>query len=66
MQRGKIGLREVRALRPTEILWDAAVSGFGARRQAGDAISYFLKYRSADGRQRWMTIGRHGSFAVDA
>ena len=27
----------------------------------GDAISYFLKYRSPDGRQRWMTIGRHGS-----
>jgi integrase len=61
MQRGKIGLREVRALQPTEIVWDAAVSGFGARRQMGDAISYFLKYRSADGRQRWMTIGRHGS-----
>jgi hypothetical protein len=61
MQRGKIGLREVRALQPAEIVWDAAVSGFGARRQAGHAISYFLKYRSADGRQRWMTIGRHGS-----
>jgi integrase len=61
MQRGKIGLREVRALQPAEIAWDSAVSGFGARRQAGDAVSYFLKYRSADGRQRWMTIGRHGS-----
>jgi integrase len=61
MHRGKIGLREVRALQPAEILWDSAVSGFGARRQAGDAISYFLKYRSTDGRQRWMTIGRHGS-----
>ena len=35
--------------------------GFGARRQAGDAVSYFLKYRTEDGRQRWMTIGRHGS-----
>jgi len=61
MQRGKIGLREVRALQPAEIVWDSAVSGFGARRQAGDAVSYFLKYRSQDGRQRWMTIGRHGS-----
>ena len=61
MQRGKIGLREVRALQPAEVVWDSAVSGFGARRQAGDAVSYFLKYRSADGRQRWMTIGRHGS-----
>ena len=60
MQRGTIGLREVRALQPAEF-WDSAVSGFGARRQAGNAVSYFLKYRSTDGRQRWMTIGRHGS-----
>jgi integrase len=61
MQRKKIGLREVRALQPAEIIWDSAVTGFGARRQAGDAVSYFLKYRTVDGRQRWMTIGRHGS-----
>ena len=61
MQRGKIGFREVRALQPTQIVWDATVTGFGARRQMGDAISYFLKYCSPDGRQRWMTIGRHGS-----
>jgi len=61
MERGKIGLREVRALQPAGIIWDSAVTGFGARRQAGDAVSYFLKYRTEDGRQRWMTIGRHGS-----
>ncbi len=61
MQRRKIGLREVRALQPTEIIWDTSVTGFGVRRQAGNAVSYFLKYRTADGRQRWMTIGRHGS-----
>ena len=61
MQRRKIGLREVRALQPARIIWDSAVIGFGARRQAGDAVSYFLKYRTGDGRQRWMTIGRHGS-----
>jgi integrase len=57
----KIGLREVRSLKPGQIVWDAAVKGFGARRQRGDAIAYFLKYRTADGRQRWLTIGRHGS-----
>jgi integrase len=61
MQRGKIGLREVRALQPAEIIWDSGVIGFGARRQAGEAVTYFLKYRTEDGRQRWMTIGRHGS-----
>jgi integrase len=61
MYRGKIGLREVRSLQPSEIIWDSSVIGFGARRQASDAVSYFLKYRTGDGRQRWMTIGRHGS-----
>ena len=61
MTRGKIGLRDVRALGPSEIVWDSSVTGFGARRQVGEAVSYFLKYRTEDGRQRWMTIGRHGS-----
>ena len=45
-------------------LWDdgkGAVAGFGARRQRGDAVTYVLKYRTQDGRQRWLTIGRHGS-----
>jgi hypothetical protein len=37
------------------------VLGFGARRQKGAAISYMLKYTNRDGRQRWHTIGRHGS-----
>ena len=56
----KLGLREVRALRPNEIAWDRAVPGFGARRQR-DAITYILKYRTAGARQRWHTIGRHGA-----
>ena len=29
----KIGLREIRALKPGQVIWDAAVVGFGARRQ---------------------------------
>jgi integrase len=61
MKRSKIGLREVRALQPGQVVWDSSASGFGARRQLGDTISYFVKYRTAEGRQRWMTIGRHGS-----
>jgi integrase len=60
-ERRPIGLREVRALGPGEVVWDAAVPGFGARRQAGTAVSYFLKYRNLDGRQRWRSIGRHGA-----
>jgi integrase len=59
--RKKIGLREVRALGPGETAWDAAVIGFGARRQKGEAVSYVLMYRTREGRQRRFTIGRHGA-----
>jgi integrase len=54
-------LRQVRALKPGETIWDASLSGFGARRQRGNAISYVLFYRTKEGRQRWFTIGRHGA-----
>lgn len=59
-----IGLRDIRALGPNEIIWDSgkgAVAGFGVRRRTGTAVTYMLKYRTADGRQRWHAIGRHGS-----
>ena len=61
MDRKRIGLREVRALGPDEEVWDGAVSGFGARRQKGEAVSYVLMYRTREGRKRRVTIGRHGS-----
>lgn len=59
-----ITIKTVSAIPPNSTVWDdgkGAVSGFGARRQKGDAIAYVLKYRTADGRQRWQTIGRHGA-----
>jgi integrase len=59
--RKRIGLSEVRSLKPGGIVWDTAVAGFGARRQQGVAVAYFLKYRTREGRQRWHTIGRHGA-----
>src|SRR5215471_15863778 len=59
--RKRIGLREVRALAPGAEIWDAAVPGFGGRRQKGTAISYVLMYRTREGRQRRFTIGRHGA-----
>src|SRR5947207_2518761 len=59
--RKRIGLSEVRSLKLEGIVWDTAVPGFGARRQRGAAIAYFLKYRTREGRQRWHTIGRHGA-----
>src|ERR1051325_5633826 len=58
--RKRIGLREVRSLDLGEIVWDSTIAGFGARRQKGAAITYFGKYRTGEGRQRWQVIGRHG------
>src|SRR5271170_173419 len=60
-ERQRIGLREVRKLGPGQILWDSAVPAFGARRQKGEAVNYVLFYRTSEGRQRWVTIGRHGA-----
>lgn len=61
VDRKRIGLREVRALATGAEIWDAAVPGFGARRQKGPAVSYVLMYRTREGRQRRLTIGRHGA-----
>jgi Arm DNA-binding domain/Phage integrase central domain len=55
--------RGVAGLGSGAVIWDegkGAVTGFGARRQRGPAVTYVFKYRSAGG-QRWHTIGRHGS-----
>ena len=57
----KIGLRDVRSLQPNTEIWDSAVPGFGARRREGEVISYVLMFRTAEGRQRRLTIGRHGA-----
>jgi integrase len=59
--RQRIGLRQVRALRPGGVIWDPSLPGFGVRRQRSEAVSYVLFYRTREGRQRWYTIGRHGA-----
>jgi integrase len=64
-ERKRIGLREVRALGLGEIVWDGAVVGFGARRQKGKAVTYFVKYRVLGGAQHWYSIGRHGALTPD-
>jgi hypothetical protein len=56
-----IGLNDVRALALGQTIWDAKVKGFGARRQKGPGVTYVLYYRTKEGRQRWYTIGTHGS-----
>src|SRR3712207_1309029 len=55
----KITKSAVDALQPGELAWDAEVKGFGVRCQRRDRV-YMVKYRS-QGRQRWYTIGKHGS-----
>ena len=57
----RIRLKEVPALGVGETVWDSAVPLFGARRQKGNAVAYVLRFRTAEGRQRWHTIGRHGA-----
>jgi integrase len=42
-------------------VWDTDIGGFGVRCRGGGGKYYFLKYRLPNGRQRWATIGRHGS-----
>src|SRR5437763_15941702 len=58
-----ITVRAVQGLKPGETIWDAdhkaAVRGFGVRRQRGQP-TYVIKYRGF-GRQRFVTIGPHGS-----
>ena len=57
----RISLRHVRGLKPGEMIWDASIHGFGARRQRSETVSYVLFDRTKEGRQRWFTIGRHGA-----
>jgi integrase len=56
---GKVTKASVDRLPAGALLWDQTVVGFGARRQRRD-VFYLLRYR-LDGRQRFITIGRHGS-----
>ena len=56
---GKIIKRAVEAL-DEGLLWDTEVKGFGVRSR-GEGKVYLLKFRDAGGKQRWHTIGRHGS-----
>jgi integrase len=59
----KVTKRAVDQLTPgsrDRILWDCEVRGFGVRCRASGAKHYVLKMR-VGGRQRWLTIGRHGS-----
>src|SRR5688572_7821522 len=62
-RKAKITTRTVGALKPGEIVWDTQLAGFGVRRQRRDPV-FVLKTR-VGARQRWFTIGKHGTWTVD-
>lgn len=60
---GRLTLQLVKSAKPRETrytLWDTELKGFGLRVNADGSKSYALKYLF-QGRQRWHTIGKHGS-----
>ncbi|MCX7309742.1 MAG: integrase arm-type DNA-binding domain-containing protein [Afipia sp.] len=46
---------------PRKVVWDGQISGLRLRVSPNGERVYVLKYRTRDSRQRWFTIGRHGS-----
>ena len=60
---GKITKQAVDKLPPNSMLWDTALVGFGVRRQRRSAF-YLVRYR-LNGRQRYISLGRHGAFTPD-
>jgi hypothetical protein len=56
----RITKRTVDQLSAGDHAWDGDVKGFGVRCRPSGAKHYLLKMR-VGGRQRWLTIGRHGS-----
>lgn len=68
MKLPKITKRTVDAVQPGErdrFLWDDELRGFGLRCRSSGAKDYFVKYRTASGRQRWLTLGQHGALTPD-
>ena len=61
----KITKRVVDAAAPKSdryIVWDSELKGFGLLVMPSGVKSYFYQYRTAEGRQRRATIGKHGEW----
>jgi integrase len=44
------------------VIWDSEIKGFGLLVMPSGIKSYFYQYRTAEGRQRRATIGKHGEW----
>jgi len=60
---GKVTKATVERLATNQVLWDQSLVGFGARRQLRH-VHYLLRYR-LNGHQKFISIGRHGTFTPD-
>lgn len=61
--KAKLTIQAVKSLQPIGdrfTLWDSEVKGFGIRVNKDGTKTYILKYLF-NGKQRWFTIGKHGS-----
>jgi integrase len=63
--RTRISKRTVDNLRPGDSIADLAVRGFTARCLPSGAISYDLRYRTATGERRRLSLGIHGAVTAD-
>lgn len=65
----KITKRVIDALQPSPegevFLWDSELKGFGVRMMPSGVASYILKYRTREGRQRKLAIGRVGTLTTE-
>jgi integrase len=66
----KLTKRIVDAIRPDAMgreifMWDAAIRGFGLRVMPSGTASYFVQYRTAEGRTRRLRIGPVGTLTPD-
>jgi integrase len=63
--KAKLGHRVVAAMQPNSLVWDTQVSGFCARRQFSDVVTYSVVFRTQDNIQRWYKVGRAPVFTPD-
>lgn len=69
-RRANLTTRTIEALRPPAMgmttVWDGELRGFGVRIRSTGAIAYVLRYTTASGRQRLLTLGSHPALSPNA